>query len=213
MTRHARSERLLLCDALERLGPDAPTLCEGWATRDLAAHLVIRESRPDLAVGIRVPALAGRLEREQRREADGDYPALVARLRAGAPNWNPLSIGVFDELANLVEFFVHHEDVLRAQPTWAPRHLSAALERQLWAALRRLARLTFRKARTGIVLVAPGVGRHSARLPDTHGTVIVRGAPAELVLFAHGRGAQTAVTLEGDADDVAALVADWPGPA
>ena len=51
MTRHALSERHLLCDELLRLGPDAPTKCEGWDTRDLAAHLVIREERPDLCRG------------------------------------------------------------------------------------------------------------------------------------------------------------------
>ena len=86
MTRHAWSERQQLCDELERLGPDAPTLCEGWATRDLAAHLYLRERRPDLGIGAYVPPLAGRLEREQRKQAHGDYHALAAApRREGAP--------------------------------------------------------------------------------------------------------------------------------
>lgn len=59
MTAFARSERLALCETLRAVGPDAPTLCEGWLTRDLAAHLVLRESRPDAAPGIVVSALAG----------------------------------------------------------------------------------------------------------------------------------------------------------
>jgi uncharacterized protein (TIGR03085 family) len=205
MTRHARTERLQLCDTLDRLGPDAPTLCEGWATRDLAAHLVIREHRPDLQAGVYVPFLADRLQREQRALADGDYPGLVARVRAGAPAWNPMHLGVVDELTNTVEYVVHHEDVRRAQPDWAPRELSADLEAALWAALRRTARLMFRKAPTGIVLVAPGRGRHSAKLPDAHGTVVLRGAPLELLLFAYGRQDVAQVEASGDADDIAAL--------
>ena len=36
-------ERLQLCDLLQELAPDAPTLCAGWTTSDMAAHLVLRE--------------------------------------------------------------------------------------------------------------------------------------------------------------------------
>jgi uncharacterized protein (TIGR03085 family) len=205
MTRHALSERLLLCDELLRLGPDAPTKCEGWDTRDLAAHLVIREGRPDLAVGVLLPFLRRRLEREQKRMAQGDYAALVERVRAGAPVWNPMHVATVDEMANLVEFFVHHEDVRRAQPGWEPRDLAPNLQHALWVAVRRSARLMFRKSPTGIVLVAEGHGRHSAKLPDAHGTVVVRGTPAELVLYAYGRKEVARVELSGNADDIAAL--------
>ncbi len=205
MTRHARTERLQLCDTLERVGPDAPTLCEGWATRDLAAHLVVREHRPDLQAGAYVPFLADRLQREQRALAGGDFPALVARVRAGAPAWNPMHLAAVDELTNTVEYVVHHEDVRRAQPDWKPRELSPELEAALWSSLRRSARLMFRKAPTGIVLVAPGRGRHAARLPDARGTVVLRGAPLELVLFAYGRQDVARVEASGDADDIAAL--------
>ncbi|MDN5790696.1 MAG: TIGR03085 family metal-binding protein [Micrococcales bacterium] len=205
MTRHAQSERLLLCDELERLGPDAPTLCEGWDTRDLAAHLVIREGRPDLAIGSFVPFFAGRLEREQRSMARDDYPALVARIRAGAPWWNPMSLGKIDELANLVEYFVHHEDIRRAQPGWTPRDLPEGLQEALWDSLRRMSRLLFRSAPTGVVLIAEGRGRHAAKAPGAHGTVVVRGLAAELVLFAYGRGRQATVELEGADEDVRLL--------
>ena len=205
MTRHAWSERQQLCDELERLGPDAPTLCEGWATRDLAAHLFVRDARPDLSIGAYVPLFAGRLQRERDKLAHGDYDTLVARVRAGAPAWNPMSRPRVDELANLVEYFVHHEDIRRAQASWAPRDLAGNEQRALWAALRRTARRMFRKAGAGVVLVAPGIGRHSARLPDEHGTVVLRGAPAELVLFAYGRGDRADVQFEGKADDVVAL--------
>ncbi len=205
MTRHAQTERLLLCDELERLGPDEPTMCDGWATRDLAAHLVIREGRPDLAVGRVLPFLAGHLEREQSRMAHGDYAALVDRVRRGAPRWNPMAQAKVDELTNLIEYFVHHEDVRRAQPDWQPRELSPQLQGKLWSSLRRSARFMFRRAATGIVLIAEGQGRYAARLPDQHGTVVLRGTPAELVLYAYGRKEVARVEFQGDADDIAAL--------
>ena len=43
---YSQEERLALCALLDKSGPDAPTLCEGWTTGDLAAHLVLREHRP-----------------------------------------------------------------------------------------------------------------------------------------------------------------------
>ena len=51
----AQRERSALVDTLRAVGPDAPTLCDGWKTRDLAAHLVVRERRLDATPGIMVP--------------------------------------------------------------------------------------------------------------------------------------------------------------
>ena len=110
-----------------------------------------------------------------------------------------------DELANLVEFFIHHEDVRRAQPGWEPRDLAPNLQHALWVTVRRSARLMFRKSPTGIVLIAQGHGRHSAKLPDAQGTVVLRGTPAELLLYAYGRKDVAKVELSGNADDIAAL--------
>ena len=78
-------ERAALADLLDELGPDEPTLCEGWATRDLAAHLVIREGRPDVNAGIAIPLLAGRTARAQATLAAGDFTQLVDRVRTGPP--------------------------------------------------------------------------------------------------------------------------------
>lgn len=205
MTRHAQSERQLLCDELERLGPDAPTLCEGWETRDLAVHLHVREAQPHLVVGPHLPLVGDRFRQSERALA-GDYAALVEKLRAGAPRWNPMSVPRVDEVTNLLEYFVHHEDIRRAQTGWSPRPLSNELQRALWGALRRIARVLFRRSATGVVLIAEGLGRrYAAKLPDTRGTVVVRGEPAELVLFAFGRGDHARVELSGDPDDVEAL--------
>ncbi|MDN5797538.1 MAG: TIGR03085 family metal-binding protein [Intrasporangium sp.] len=211
MTRHAHSERLLLADSLDRLGPDAPTLCTGWKTRNLATHLVIRDSRPDLVVGRFVPFVSTPVKNQIRRIARSDYSQLVSRVRQGAPAWNPTSWQAVDERANLLEFFVHHEDVLRAEDGWAPRPLETELEEHLWAGLRRFARIAFRRSPTGIVLVAEGFGRHAARLPDERGTVVLRGRPQELVLYAFGRTGVARVDLSGDADDIAALQAGQLG--
>ena len=52
MTSLAESERALFADLLAEVGPDAPTLCGDWTTRDLAAHLVVRERRLDATPGI-----------------------------------------------------------------------------------------------------------------------------------------------------------------
>jgi uncharacterized protein (TIGR03085 family) len=205
MTRHAQSERQLLCDELERLGPDAPTLCEGWDTKDLALHLHNRDARPDLIVGRFLPLVSDRVE-AQRRALLADYDGLVQRVRAGSPRWNPASHPKVDEMVNLLEYFVHHEDVRRAQPGWSPRQLPDHLQRALWHALRRIARLLFRRAETGVVLIAEGQGRrYAAKLPDSHGTVVLRGEPGELVLFAYGRGDVAQVELSGAPEDVAAL--------
>ena len=48
----AQQERNTLCDLFVELGSEAPTLCEGWSTADLAAHLVVRERRPDSGPGL-----------------------------------------------------------------------------------------------------------------------------------------------------------------
>lgn len=205
MTSLAWSERLLLCEELDRLGPDAPTLCEGWSTRDLAAHLVVRENRPDGLLGQHLPLLSDRLEAERRRLAAGPYRDLVTQIRSGPPAWHPLHLRRVDAAGNLVEYFVHHEDVRRAQPGWEQRDLPDSSQRKLWTLLRRLGRLMYRRSPAGVVLVAPGIGRHSAHLPDAHGTVVVRGAPAELVLWSYGRRDHALVEVEGAAADIEAL--------
>ena len=66
----AQHERAALVETLRSVGPDAPTLCGGWTTRDLTAHLVLREYRLDAAPGITVPALAGYTTKVQKQITD-----------------------------------------------------------------------------------------------------------------------------------------------
>jgi len=93
VTNLAASERASLSDLLDRVGPAMPTLCEGWQTRDLVAHLVLRESRPDAALGAVISPLAGWTARLQKKLVRKDYTDLVNRLRSGPPRWSPYHPG------------------------------------------------------------------------------------------------------------------------
>jgi uncharacterized protein (TIGR03085 family) len=85
----AADERRALSDLFDELGPDVPTLCTGWRARDLAAHLVLRERRPDAAAGIRVKALSGHAEKVQRAIAARPWPTVVELVRTGPPTLSP----------------------------------------------------------------------------------------------------------------------------
>jgi uncharacterized protein (TIGR03085 family) len=199
-------ERQRLADELSTVGPDAATLCEGWTARDLAAHLVMRDGRPDAAIGLLVPAASGYTERVQTKIAAGAWDELVERVRTGPPVWSPTRIDKVDRLVNSVEFFVHLEDVRRAQPGWTARELDAGLVDDLAAALPRLAKLYARKAPAGITL-APDDGREAIVANDGDPVVTVRGPIAELVMFMNGRQEDALVELDGPADAVAAVKA------
>ena len=83
---YSREERLALCALLDETGPDAPTLCEGWTTGDLAAHLVLRERRPDAAAGVAGGPLAGYTARVQQRLKERiPFPDLVRMIGSGSP--------------------------------------------------------------------------------------------------------------------------------
>src|SRR3984957_8623240 len=119
---YAQDERAALAALLHDTGPDGPTLCAGWQTRDLVAHLVLRERRPDAAVGVMGGPLAGYTARVQRQYLDRySYAELVALFRSGPPQLSVFAIPGADEAANSVEYFVHHEDVRRAADDWTER--------------------------------------------------------------------------------------------
>src|SRR6476469_10703097 len=126
-------EREELADLLAGLGPAAPTLCEGWETAHLAAHLVVRERRPDAMVGLgaEVARLGGPLAAwphrlEARLRSSTPYAEVVGRLRSGPPAWSPMGWSVVARAFNTAEYTIHHEDVRRAQPGWTVRELPRA---------------------------------------------------------------------------------------
>jgi uncharacterized protein (TIGR03085 family) len=190
VTRFAPSERAALADLLTSLGPDAPTLCTGWTTRDLAAHLVVRASRADAAAGIAIPALANHTKRVQQKVAGQEWTVLVGKVRR-RPAWAVIG----DEAVNRLEYFVHHEDVRRAQPEWQPRELPAELSASMWSRVKLLARLALRKTPAAVRVSAPGYG--TVIVGRGGPTVELSGAPSELLLFLMGRQAHALVDMSG----------------
>jgi uncharacterized protein (TIGR03085 family) len=197
MTEYAKSERRALADLFIAVGPDAPTLCEGWTTRDLAAHLVIRDRRPDTVAGELIPALAGRTNRIRLATAARPYPQVVQDVRH-PPWWSPLSNPLLHELANALEFFIHHEDVRRASPGWQPRTLGADHQRALWGAAKVTARFGLRKLHLPVAVRAPGFG--TMQVGDGTPQVTLVGEPGELAIFLSGRQRAARVQIEGAAD-------------
>jgi uncharacterized protein (TIGR03085 family) len=191
----AQFERSALATLLGELGPDAPTLCEGWSTRDLAAHLVTRERRGDAALGIAVKPLAGHTASVQRSYAAHPYSELVGLVRDGAPFWSVFRLPGADRLLNTTEYFVHHEDARRAQPGWEPRELPAKVQDGLWEAVKGRAKLSFRGTTFGVTLARPG----GETLVATSGEpmAVLTGEPAELLLYLFGRRDHALVSVSG----------------
>jgi uncharacterized protein (TIGR03085 family) len=190
----AQDERRLLTELFDEVGPDAPTLCDPWRTRDLAAHLVLRERRPDAAAGILAKLLAGHTQRVQDAYAARPWDELVGLVRVGPPRFSPYAL--VDELVNSVEYFVHHEDVRRARDGWEPRSPDPVRDALLWRRLAPTARLMYRKSPVGVVLRRPDgevvVARRGAN------PVVLTGQVSELVVHVFGRAA---ARVEYDGED------------
>jgi uncharacterized protein (TIGR03085 family) len=213
---HAQDERRAICDLLAELGPGQPTLCAGWQTVDLAAHLVLREHRPDASAGVMGGPLSGYTRHVQKRmTARTPFRELVQLVRTGPPRLSVFGLPGADERLNLVEYFVHHEDVRRAQPDWQPRAIGSELADVLWDRLS-LARLMFRKAPVGVELarsdsagdnVHAGNGRVRITAKARTPVVTVSGDPAELTMWTMGRTSVADVQMDGSDSDIAALKA------
>ncbi|BFV59854.1 TIGR03085 family metal-binding protein [Kitasatospora sp. CMC57] len=205
MSNFARVERQRLTELLRTAGPDAPTLCTGWTTHDLAAHLVLREHRMDAAAGIRLPLLTRWTARVQEGYRARPYEELLRLFRTGPPVLSPFALPGADEAANTVEYFVHAEDVRRGGDAWQPEPLDPGLAEGLWRRLPMLARLEAgRKSPVRLVLRRPD-GRSVTVNRRTGPTVEITGEPGELVLFAFGRGARAQLAVSGPEDAVEAL--------
>ena len=211
---YSRDERLALAALLEETGPGAPTLCTGWQTGDLAAHLVLRERRPDAAAGVLGGPLAGHTARVQRRlSARMTYAQLVQAFRNGPPRLSPLALPGMDERANTVEYFVHYEDVRRARPGWEPRDVDPGLSEELWRHLK-MARFLLRKAPVGVELARDSggedAGHYRVTVKNATPVVTVIGSPAELTMWATGRTGAAHVRFDGTDAAVSKLTA-WRG--
>ncbi|MFI6510731.1 TIGR03085 family metal-binding protein [Streptosporangium sp. NPDC050855] len=202
---HASSERAALADLFTRLGPDAPTLCEGWTTFDLAAHLVLRERRPDAAGGILLKPLAGHTARVQEAlKSTKGYTGLVELVRSGPGGL--YRVPGLDGMVNTTEYFVHHEDVRRAQRVWEPRELSGDLEERFWKQVRAGIRVFLRRSPVRVILHRIGGGVAIGGPRDATQQVEVTGRAGELLLFCFGRQSHAKVDVSGDDDAVARLM-------
>ena len=197
----AQQERAALVTTMRGVGPEQPTLCGDWTTRDLAAHLVIRERRLDAAPGIMVPKFAGYTERVQNQvAAENDWNVLLDQIASGPPLLSPFKL--LDPFVNVAEMFIHHEDVRRAVTGWEPRQLDATTTSSLARQVSLMSRMTMSKTPARVTLKTPDgttlttVGKGPA--------VTVTGEPGELLMFISGRD-QAKLTFTGDDAAVSAV--------
>ena len=193
-------EREELSDLLDDLGPDQPTLCEGWTTSAMAAHLVVRERQPLAVPGILVGGrFEATTERMMHRELERHgYHGTVERVRTGPPP-GPLRFGPIRSRVNLVEMTVHHEDVRRANER-GPRTDRPDLDDAIWAGLGstlRFLQLRGRVRRLRVALERPGGARHVAG-PEDGPEVVLSGPPIECLLYLQGRRAASGARVTGD---------------
>jgi uncharacterized protein (TIGR03083 family) len=133
MTHHARTEHTdelalaiageytALADLLESGGLDvwdAPSLCEGWRTREVVAHMTMPARYPGPAFMAELEAAGGDFTRLSNTVAarDGALPvaALVADLRSDVLHgWQPPGGGVDGALTHCV---IHELDIVEAVP-------------------------------------------------------------------------------------------------
>jgi uncharacterized protein (TIGR03085 family) len=192
----AGRERAELLRLLASLGPDAPTLCEGWTTHDMVAHLVARERKLLAGPGLVLSPLHGLTARAERDVRRTPYEDLLKQLERGPRLWSPVRA----PLLNVHEFFIHHEDVRRPQGL-GQRSLSRALEDALWERLALLGPLhTRRGSGLGITLVTPGA--RAVRVRRGPDEVVLRGEVGELVLWVFGRRGAAEVSVEGASEAV-----------
>jgi uncharacterized protein (TIGR03085 family) len=189
-------ERARLCDLLDELGPHAATLLEPWTARDIAAHLVLRERDSLAGPGLVLPGVWGRLaERRRRALALTDFTRLVAALRSGPPT-GFFRIGWVRRIPNLNEFFVHQEDIRRANGR-GPRANDHAMDEALWSNVNTARWFLTRRLRgAGLELQWAGTAR-TVRARRGEPTARIAGPPGELLLYLFGRRSAAQVEISG----------------
>ncbi|AZA13797.1 TIGR03085 family metal-binding protein [Corynebacterium choanae] len=202
----AQHERHALAALLRDVGPDAPTCCEGWNTRDLLIHLLVRERHPLAAAGMFFTPAQGLLEARSREYEREPFATLVDSWAARESQWLPMRLA--DRMVNAAEHFVHHEDVRRAMPQWEPRQYSAEMEDSLAVIAERMLPLLLRKSTRPVVVVPDG--RKRILCADRRGVtkrgsdvVHVFGAVGELLLLGFDRPV-VGVTFDGDKSHIVA---------
>jgi uncharacterized protein (TIGR03085 family) len=197
-------ERAQLSDLLDQLGPEAPTLLVPWTTYDLAAHLVQREHDHLAGPGLVLPGAWARFaERRRKALVLSDFARLVTTFRSGPPP-GFFRIGWVRRLPSLNEFFVHHEDVRRANGR-GPRTNEHAMDEALWRNVSRAPWFLARRLRgAGLELQWAGTVR-TVRARRGEPVARIAGPPGELLLYLFGRQGAAQVEVSGPAAAVEAV--------
>lgn len=204
----AGTERAALADDLDQFGPAAPTMCRGWLASDLLTHLLLREddllAAPGMAVATFDEITARRAE---RLEARYGFAERVDRFRRGPAAWSVFRVPGLDRAANGMEFFIHHEDLLRAQPDWRPRDLGRQTQTHLARVLSRTGRLLARRSPVGLraELTDQSGDLHGMWLRPGSRIVTLVGLPAEVLLYCSGRKEAARVEILGEPDALEAF--------
>ena len=197
-------ERQQLCDLLVELGPDAPTVLDPWSTHELAAHLVLREHDYLAAPGLVLPGPWHHFAARRTAElGERDFASLVDQVRSGPPP-GFFRIGWVRRHPNLNEFFVHHEDVRRANGR-GPRNNGPELDLALWRNVALAPWFLARRLRgVGLELAWAGTNER-VRARRGEPTARLVGPPGELLLYLFGRQAVAQVAVAGEPAAVAAV--------
>ena len=196
----ARRERHELCDLALTVGEDAPTLCGDWTAKDLVAHLLVRENRPWSAAGIVVPALSGLTDKSMERMTRKDFGVLVEKLRD--PGLTAYRLHPVEVAFNTLEYFVHHEDIRRADPASRPRLFDQTDADLIWKMGRGSGRLMARRVGVPLRMRRTDTGAEAVLKPGDD-PVVISGPPGEVVLFLFGRDYARDLTFEGPPEAVA----------
>jgi uncharacterized protein (TIGR03085 family) len=195
MTSLAKRERLAISQLLRKLGPEAPTLCEGWNSFDLLVHLVSRETRPDAAIGLVVPALSSYTSKVAQDIKSRGFENLITEFEHGPKRTSFFALPGVDNLANSFEFLIHHEDLLRGQPDYSPRTLDEDDKKLIWKRFTQSGKLLMRKAKVGIIAQSD---QGTYTIKSGNSCVTMKGEVIDLLLFAYGRKAHVNIEFEGE---------------
>jgi uncharacterized protein (TIGR03085 family) len=124
-------------------------------------------------------------------------------VRSGPP-LGPMAVPGLRVLLNLNEYFVHHEDVRRANGM-GPRTDRPDLQDALWSITRRGASLQLRKAKVGVELQRTGGDKVRGRKGSPVCTIT--GEPGEIALYLNGRRGVAQVSLTGAPKAIAVVEA------
>lgn len=186
-------EREALKNSLLEKGPEAPTLCGEWKTRDLVVHLLVREQYPVSFLRSQLPVGGDPAEELTQEALQRPYEEVVEQWAAGPKGLNPWR--ALDTMGNAMEHFIHHEDVRRGALTPGEpveeREISPEHARELHRLLK-LSAPRFIKADRPVILAPTGMPRivhndKSGVSADGESVIRVQGGVGELILWIYGR--------------------------